>query len=99
MLSNSDPFNNILTSKAKFPQKAKLVAVFSQIWYAFQVPTNPIQNLAILDFIIISGEDYKLWSCLARSFLQTPITSSFSSPNILPSIHLDTLNMLSVQSL
>jgi hypothetical protein len=33
------------------------------------------------------GEEYKLWSSLLRSFLQSPITSSLFGPNILLNTH------------
>jgi hypothetical protein len=36
-----------------------------------------------LIILIISGEEYKLWSSLLCSFLQSSVTSSLFGPNIL----------------
>jgi len=44
-------------------------------------------HLTLLQLIILItfGEEYKLWGCLLRYFLRSPINSSLSCPDIITS--------------
>jgi hypothetical protein len=77
----------------------------TNVLYAFLV--SPIRatclaHLIRLDLliIIISGEQYKLWSSSLYSFLQSPVTSSLLGPNILLStLFSNTLSLWSSQTI